>query len=247
MDITRSLITAAILTAVVAATPAVAAPGLGSKVYGATVEEGVTEVEARYGRLVGDSADGEDGLVLEFAHGFSSRFYGAVLAEFEREPGQDRRLGAIAVEAIVPVGRIEPIGLDVALYGEYAAVRGGADVAEAKLLLQHKRGRFDSRLNLIVAKPLDGGQPLEFEYAAAADFEVADEIRLGLEAFGDLGSSRHVSTRAEHYIGPVVRTEIEHVGLGELGIQAGYLFAVGRARDESNGQIRIGLEYEFKL
>jgi len=231
----------------VAAVPAIAAPGLGSKVYGATVEAGVTEVEARYGRLVGDPADGEDGFVLEFARGFSSHFYGAVLAEFEREPGQDRRLGAIAIEAIVPVGRIEPIGLDVALYGEYAAVRNGADVAEAKLLLQHKRGRFDSRLNLVAAKPLHGGQPFELEYAASADFEVVDEFRLGFEAFGDLGSSHYVTTRAEHYIGPVIKTEIEHFGPGELSVQAGYLFAIGRARDEANGQVRIGLEYEFKL
>lgn len=232
---------------IIAADPATAAPGLGSKVYGATVEAGVTEVEARYGRLVGDPADGEDGLVLEFAHGFSSHFYGALLAEFEREPGADRRLGAIAVEAIVPVGRIEPIGLDVALYGEYAAVRNGADVAEAKLLLQHKRGPFDSRLNLIAAKPLHGGEPLAFEYAASGDFEVVDEVRLGLEAFGDLGSSRHVTTRAGHYAGPVIKTEVEHFGPGELAIQAGYLFAIGHARDEANGQVRVGLEYEFKL
>lgn len=243
-NVARSITAAAILAA---AAPATAAPGLGSKVYGATVEPGITEVEARYGRLVGDPADGEDGLVLEFAHGFSTHFYGAVLAEFEREPGSNRRLGAIAVEAIVPVGRIDPLGLDVALYGEYAAVRNGADVAEVKLLLQHKRGRFDSRLNLVAAKALHGGQPASFEYAASADFEVVDELRLGFEAFGDLGSSRNFTTRADHYVGPVVKTEIEHFGPGELSVQAGYLFAIGRARDEANGQVRIGLEYEFKL
>ena len=242
--ISRTITAVAILAA---ATPVTAAPGLGSKVYGATVEAGVTEVETRYGRLVGDSADGEDGLVVEVAHGFSSHLYGAMLAEFEREPGGNRRLDALAIEVIVPVGRIDPIGLDVALYGEYAAVRNGADVAEAKLLLQHKKGRFDSRLNLVAAKPLHGGEPVSFEYAASADFEIVDEFRLGFEAFGDLGSSRHFTTRADHYVGPVVKTEIEHFGPGELGIQAGYLFAIGQARSESDGQVRVGLEYEFKL
>ena len=46
-----------------------AAPGLDDEVYGATVETGKTEIETRYGRLAGGSADGEDAFVLEAAHG----------------------------------------------------------------------------------------------------------------------------------------------------------------------------------
>ena len=121
--LTRSIAAAAMLAA---AAPAIAAPGLGSKVYGATVEPGITEVEARYGRLVGDSADGEDGLVVEFAHGFSSRFYGAVLAEFARDSGGNRRLEDIAVEAIVPLGRIEPIGLSCPSIKTLMLFKGGS-------------------------------------------------------------------------------------------------------------------------
>lgn len=81
----RLSLAAALLAGLVVAAPANAAPGLGDKVYGATVEPGVTEIEARYGRLVGDEADGEDVLKLEVAHGFSRRFYGALVGEFERE------------------------------------------------------------------------------------------------------------------------------------------------------------------
>ena len=49
------------LAALAFAQPAAAAPGVGSKVYGATVEKGVTEIEARYGRLSGGPASGAGG------------------------------------------------------------------------------------------------------------------------------------------------------------------------------------------
>ena len=235
------------LAALAFAQPAAAAPGVGSKVYGATVEKGVTEIETRYGRLSGGPASGADGLVLELAHGFSDRFYGALLAEFGREPGANRKLEAFAAEGIFTLGRIDALGLDTALYGEYEAVRGGPDAIETKLLLQHKRGPFDGRLNLKAAKPLDGGAPVEFGYAASADWAVIGELRLGAAAFGDLGTSRNLTTRAAHFAGPIVKTEIEHLGPGELGIETGYLFALGRARDATDGQFRLLLEYEFRF
>ena len=235
------------LAALAFAQPALAAPGLGSKVYGATVKPGVTEVEARYGRLSGGPASGEDGLVLELSHGFSDRFYGALLAEFEREPGATRRLEAFAAEGIFTLGRIDALGLDTALYAEYEAVRDGPDLLETKLLLQHKHGPFDGRLNLKAAKPLAGGAPLEFGYAASADWKALGDIRLGAAAFGDLGTSRAFTTRAAHFAGPIVKAEVEHFGPGELGIETGYLFALGRARDETNGQLRLLLDYEFRF
>ncbi|WP_156930426.1 hypothetical protein [Sphingomonas jaspsi] len=226
---------------------ATAAPGVGEKVYPATVEKGVSEVEARYGRLTGGPDKGEDGLVLEFAHGFTDHVYGAVLAEFEREPGGSRKLEAIALESVVNVARIEPLGLDVGLYGEYEAVRDGNDKVETKLLLQHKRGPFDGRLNLIAEKSLGGGEPVEFGYALSADWEAFDEIRLGGAAFGDFGSARSFRLGGEHFAGPIVKAEIEHFGPGELEIETGYLFALGDARDDANGQLRLNLEYEFRF
>jgi hypothetical protein len=231
--------------ALAAAAPAHAAPGLDEIVYGATVEPGETEFEARYGRLTGDAADGEDALVLEASHGFSSHFYGAALAIFEREPGDQRRLAAVALEAIAPLGRIEALGLDTALYVEIEAPLHDAAKLETKLLLEKRSGAFDSRLNLIAEKALDGGSPVEFRYAASADFGVADDIRIGAEAFGELGTSDHLTTRGEHYLGPSISAELEHVGSAEVELRAGYLFALGHARDITDGQLRFGLAYEF--
>ncbi|MEO8724286.1 MAG: hypothetical protein ABI395_12370 [Sphingobium sp.] len=227
-------------------TSALAAPGAGEKVYGATVEPDVTEIETRYGRLTGDTADGEDALAIELAHGFGDKFYGAVDVETERTPSGSRKVEAIAVEAIVPIAHIDALALDVALYGEYAAVRHGPDALETKLLLQHRRGGFDGRLNLVAERSLQSGAPVEFGYAASVDWQAFGEFRLGAQAFGNLGSSRDFLPREEHFAGPMVKTEIEHLpAKGELEIEAGYLFALGSARDQTNGQLRLVLEYEF--
>lgn len=238
---------AALVLAAVSA-PAVAAPGLGEKVYGATVEKGISEAEVRYGRLVGDEADGEDGTVVELSHGLSDRFYGGVLLEFERKAGERRRLEAVGLEGIIAVGRLKAIDTDVAVYGEYDGVRDGADKFETKLLLEHRKGPFDGRLNLVAEKELKQGAAVEFGYAASADWKLVGDLRGGIEGFGEFGSSRRLFPRAEHFVGPMLKAELEHLpGRGELGIEAGYLFALGAARDETNGQARLVLEYEFRF
>lgn len=225
-----------------------AAPGVGEKVYGATIDPGLTEIEARYGRLQGGPDAGEDGLVLELAHGFSKKFYAAALVELEKEPGHGREVEAVSIEAITPLGRIDALQLDVAFYGEYEIVRHGADALETKLLLQHGAGSFDSRLNLKAAKTLQSGQAVNFGYAASADWAAFGEFRLGLAAFGDLGTARHFLPHAEHFAGPIVKTELEHLpGKSELEIEAGYLRAFGTARNDADGQWRLLLEWEKRF
>lgn len=241
MRLHLSLVVAAAATLI--ATPAAATPALGEAVYGATVEAGETELEARYGRLTGGEDSGEEGLVVEAAHGFSPRFYAAVLGEFEREQGDKRRLEALSIEAIHTLARIQPLGVDVAVYGEYEAVLHGPDKLEAKLLLEKRQGALDARLNLIANRPLVSGAPVSFGYAASADVAALGEFRLGAAAFGDLGSSRLLTTRSEHFAGPIVKTEIEHLGGGEIEVETGYLFALGRARDDAKGQVRLLLAY----
>ncbi|MEO6093585.1 MAG: hypothetical protein ABIT04_13650 [Novosphingobium sp.] len=216
-----------------------AEPGLAGKVYGARLEPGTTELEARYGRLTGGAQDGDDALILEAAHHFSEKFYAAVLLETGRPRQASRSVDAIAVEGIVHLARIEALGLDVAAYGEYGFDRGGPNAAETKLLLQHQAGTFDGRLNLIAEKTLRSGEEVEIGYAASADWALAGKFRAGAAAFGEFEGRRH-------YVGPIVKTEIEHLPLGgELEIETGYLFAVGNARHDSQGQARLLLEYEF--
>ena len=239
----RCLISAIILLS--ASSAAHSAPGLDDAVYGASVEADKTEFETRYGRLTGGNLDGEDAFVLETAHGFSSRFSGAALATFERRPGNRRRLGALALEGIFVLGQVKGLGLQTAVYMEVEHSLHGRDKIETKLLMEHRRGRIDSRLNLIAGRALTSGAPVEFSYAASADIEIGDDVRVGAEALGDLGTSRRFTARGEHFVGPVLKAELDYLGPGELELRAGYLLAVDRSRDERKGQLRLGLEYEF--
>lgn len=228
-----------------ASSAACAAPGLDAVVYGATVEAGKSEIETRYGRLSGGPADGEDAFVIEASHTFGPRFYGAALATFEREPGSGRQLETLALEGIYRLGRVKGLDLDTAVYVEIEHGLHGPDNLETKLLLERRKGPFDARLNLIAERQFLSGAPVEFGYAASADYGIADDISLGAEAFGDLGTSHSLTVRSEHFIGPAAKVELEHLGRGELELRAGYLFAVDRARDGTKGQFRFGLEYEF--
>jgi hypothetical protein len=235
-------VSAALVVYSLSAIPAQAAPGLGSEVYGATVEQGEVEAEARYGRLDDGPNAGEDTLNLELAWSPSDRLRLGTQLEFEREPGSSRKAEALGFEAIYTLGRVG--GIDVAAYGEYEIVFDGTDAVETKLLFQRKAGAIDARLNLIAAKPLADGAKVELSYAASADVAVAGEVRAGLAAFGNLGTFTDFLPYEEHFAGPMVKAEVE--GLGpELEIEAGYLFAFGKARDDANGQFRLILGMEF--
>ena len=219
-----------------------ATPGLGDEIYGATAEAGRTEAEARYHRLGGGPAGGDDVLKLEATHHLNDRLRLAAFGEFAREGGGPRRAEEAGIEAIYTLGRVG--GIDVALYGEYAlGLNGHDDGLEAKLLLERRRGPFDVRFNLTAEKALVASEPVELSYAAAADYAVG-EVRLGVEAFGDLGTFRSFLPRAAHFAGPRAAVEIE--GLGpELELSAGYLFALDRVSAQSKGQFRFGIEMEF--
>lgn len=233
----------AAIVACTLATPAWAAPGLGGEVYGANVEQGEIELEAIYGELDGGADDGEDVLKLEAGYGVTDKLRIGVLTELEKEPAGGRKAEEVAIEAIYELGSAG--GVDFAVYGEYAiGLNGNADKLEAKLLVQHRSGPLDLRFNLIGEKELEGGAKVELAYAASADVETFGEVRLGVQAYGELGGFDRFLPRAEHFIGPVAKAEIE--GLGpEIGIEAGYLFALGAARDDSDGQFRLKLEIEF--
>ena len=230
------------LAAMLAPCAAQAAPGIDDEVYGAEVTKGKTEIESIYGRLVGGEDDGENVLVLEAAHGFTDSLRIGVRAEIEQEPGETREFESFGVEAIYELGRVGPVNF--AVYSEYEAVFEGADKVETKLLAQAKPGPLDLRFNLIAEKELRSGAPVELEYATSADVKAIGDLRLGMQAFGQLGTTEDFLPRAEHFLGPVAKFEIEGFG-PELECEIGYLFAAGKARDDADGQLRVFVEMEF--
>ena len=233
------------------AAPAFAEAPLATEVYGATVESGLSEGEIRYGRLAGGEGSGTELTKFELARGFSKHFWGGVVAQVSREAGASRRLEAFEFEGRFPVGRVG--GFDLAVMAEYEAnTNHHADVAGGKLIVQRHAGPFDARLNLLAEKPFDGS-PIALGYAALVTDEVVEHVHLGAMAVGGSGTTRRVTLRDDHFIGPFARLEIERgeEGSGEprggFELEAGYLVALGRARDDSKGQIRLGVDYEFRF
>lgn len=228
------------LAALAFASPALAAPGMGNEVLGTEVSPGEIETELRYDRLAGGAEDGEDVVQLEASYAASGRLRLAIQAEFEREAGQSRQADSLGIQALYVLGRLG--GVDVAVYGQYEIGFDRTDSIEAKLVFQHRPGPADLRLNLIAEKPLSTGAPVELSYAVLADSEISPNLRLGAQAFGELGTFRRLFERGGHFAGPVARLRLESSG---LELEASYLVALGSARDDTKGQVRIALGADF--
>lgn len=232
---------------------AMADPGLANMVYSPYVKKGLTEVEVRAGRLTGGPLDGEQAAIVEVEHGVNDRLSVAVLAEFEQHAGEARKLDAVAVEAVAYLGQIPGLGIDVGGYLEYEQrIHNESGVAEAKLLLAKRSGGFEGLLNLIAHRPLTdraGEDDTEFGYAAQATWDVGHNLRLGGQAFGDLGTDRSPGGRQAHYLGPVAKWEVRPAWLngGELEVEGAYLLPAGAARDDANGQVRFAVAYERRF
>jgi len=232
---------------------AAAEPGHTNKVYRPYVKKGVTEVEVRAGRLTGGPLDGEQAAVVEFEQGVNDRLSLAVLAEFEDQAGEARKLDALAVEGVAYLGQIPGLGVDVGGYLEYEQrIHNESGVAEAKLLLAKRSGTFEGLLNLIAHRPLSdraGEHDTEFGYAAQGTWGVGHNLRLGGQAFGDLGTDRSFGGRQAHYLGPVAQWEVHPAWLkgGELEFEGAYLLPVGTASDDADRQVRFVVEYERRF
>ncbi len=234
------------------ASAAAADPRLDEKVYSPYVLNGVAELEARVGREVGGPLDGQTTTVLEAEYGLNDRISLALVGALANEPGVGTRFNGIGVEGIGYLGRIPGVGVDTGLYLEYKhGLKGEDDVAEAKLLLAKTEGRFQGLLNLIVERPLGvpaGEGFAEYGYAASATWQTVGALRLGVEAFGDLGSDRSFLGRQGAYIGPQVKWEGRpRFSPVEIDIDAGWLAAVGPARGEADSQFRFGVELERRF
>ena len=245
----------ALAASLACATPALAdspaalsAPGLGEEVYGATVEAQEVELESRYGMLTGGSANGQENARVEAGYGVTGNLAVAVMGEFERDPNNSLKPSRLGFEGVYHLGRVA--GVDVAAYAEYEHGFIDPDSIETKLLLQRRTGLWDVRFNLIGEKPLRATEPMGFTYASSVDRQVVRNLRLGVTAFGNLGTVNTLLPRAEHYVGPVAKLRIPMAdadGDDDNGviIEAGYLFAAGATARETTGQMRINVEFEM--
>ena len=166
-------------------------------------------------------------------------------------PGTTTRLEAFNVEAQVYLGRIPGLGVDVGLVGEYVQpIHNVAGAAEVSLLLGRNFGPVRARFNLVAEQPLtdrDDEGAMAFAYSAQAALPLRGGLELGLQAYGDLGDNHDFGAHNGHYVGPMIAWEAELPGETAFSFEAAWLAAVGAARDESNGELRLLLELERRF
>lgn len=235
--------------------PALADPRLDEIVYSPYVENHMVEVESRFGQEVGEgSLKGANTFVTEAEFGLNDRLSVALLTKVERAPGERRRLTKVAVESVYYLGQIPEIGIDAGLYLELAkGTNGESDGGEAKLLLAKTAGRFQGLLNIIAERPLSGPSSEAFAsygYAASATWRTIGNLRLGVEAFGDLGSDKGFLKSGDTgaYVGPQLKWEGRpNGGPVELAVDAGWLAALGPNRSEGRSQARVNVKLERRF
>lgn len=235
----RTLFGLILLAAVGVASHAAAQPGVISGVDEATVERGVLEAELNSAVLSGGPEGGLSATEIELEYGFTDRLAVALLTEVGRESGGPLRNQAWAVEATWHAATL-PGDIEFGVLGEYLVERDGTSVAEGKLLFERTSGPMDARLNLVVERELSRARETAFGYAASVDWEVAPQLRLGVQAFGALGDQDGFGGRREHFLGPVAQYAFTGPpGGNEIEVSGGYLFPLGEARQVSDGQLRF--------
>lgn len=246
------LILTAALVALGAASTAVADPRLDEVVYSPYIENGQAEFEVRSARQLGGPQGGDMDTVLEAEYGLNDRLSLALVGTFERSARQSLHLSGVGLEAVTYVGQIPGLGVDVGAYAEYTqGLRGESNVLEGKILLAKQVQRFQGLLNLIVERPVSGPSDERFAaygYAASATWRTVGTLRVGAEAFGDLGDDHRFLGRQGAYVGPQFLWEGRpaHSPI-EIGVDAGWLFPVGTDRAEAKSQLRLSVELEHRF
>ncbi len=232
------------------ATAAAADPRLDEVVYSPYVEARTLELEVRGAHQNGGSLRGANTVVTEVEYGVNDRLSLALVLTDETPANDTGRLTGVGLEGIAYLGRIPGIGVDAGLYLEYTAGQNGeTDRGEAKLLLAKTEGRFQGLLNLIAERPFHaprGEGYATYGYAASATWRTVGRLRLGVEAFGDLGDDHGVLARRQGaYLGPQLKWGGRPRGFPvSVVVDAGWLAAVGPSRQEGRTQTRLGVELE---
>ncbi len=247
----KRLLIPLLLAAILEATGAAADPRLDEKVYTPYVQNGVAELEVYGARQNGGPTGGDATTVIEGEYGLNDRVSLSLVGAVARSGGEGSRLTSLGVEGVAYIGQIPRLGVDTGVYVEYKqGLNGEANVLEGKLLFAKVAGRFQGLLNLIVERPFSPRDEAygAYGYAASATWRTFGPLRLGAEAFGDLGGDHAFLGRQGAYVGPQALWEGRPYGLPfEIGVDAGWLFPVGTARQETRSQLRLGLELERRF
>ena len=234
------------------ATAAQADPRLDEKVYDPYVRNHVLEAETRVARETGGALDRSVAYIGELEYGVSDNLSLAVLGKVTGGGGEPSRLRGVGIEAVYYLGQIPGLGVDVGLYGEYMkGLSDGETALEGKLLFAKRAGPVQALVNLIVERPLHvpGEGYANYGYAGSVTVRAAKGLRLGVQAFGDLGDDRgFLKGRQGAYVGPQLLWEARSkTSPVELEVGVSWLKSVGANTREADSQFRVTLELERRF
>jgi high-affinity iron transporter len=217
-------------------------------VYSPLVEQGEIAIELRghYDIDGDDSRDGGAAYKVDLEWAPVARWRTELVAEAEREPGEDLDATELAWENIIQLTEQGRYWADLGLLAEYAysLEDDGADAVEFGFLAQKEFGRNEARVNLIFEQELESGADLEMEYRWQYRYRLNERFEPGVEMYGGLGEWGEVGSFDDHeqQLGPAVFGKVRKAG-GAIRYEAGLLF--GLTNESPDATVRFLLEYEF--
>ncbi|OGT76812.1 MAG: hypothetical protein A2W76_02320 [Gammaproteobacteria bacterium RIFCSPLOWO2_12_47_11] len=220
------------------------------KVYSPYVKKGELAIETRGNTTIDDdnNKDGSQRHVFELEYGVTDWWKTAFVARLNKPGDGTLRYDSTAWENIIQLTEKGKYWLDAGLYLEYklADESSVADKFETKLLFEKPAFGFRHTLNLVFEKEVGehSKESVEFEYAWRTTKEIAEEIALGIEAFGGVGEIRNTKSLEdqEHRLGPVFYHEVEIGGM-KIDYNLAWLFGLTDASPDHT--FRWQLEFEF--
>jgi hypothetical protein len=221
------------------------------KVYSPIVTKGKLAVGNRGNTTIDDDDehDGSQRHVFLIEYGVTDWWKTEIVARLNKKAEHSLRYYATAWENIFQLTEQGKYWLDAGLYLEYKLKdeKNDPDIFEAKLLLEKPVQGFQNTLNLIIEQELgsDGDDDLEFGYAWRTRKEIGHHMKIGFEAFGELGELRDIESldHQEHRIGPVFYHAIELGHHREIEYNIGWLF--GLTDESPDNTFRWQIEFVF--
>ena len=183
---------------------------------------------------------------VELEYGILNHLQLAYYEVYTWDRERDWERDEFKIEAKLRLAEVGAWPVDVALYTEYANPDGhreiSSDELENKVILSKDVGPWNVIGNFIFEKPLNNGNPWEYEYTAGVSYALTPRTRVGLEIKEGLGDSDDFdafSSRQPLYVVPGLYMSLTpHVRL-----LVGPAFGLTRVSDDL--QLKSIVEVEF--
>jgi len=142
--------------------------------------------------------DGESALLAEFSYGVNDWWYTAAIAQFESGPGGDLELHDIGWENLIELtGTRDDLFRTRSTAKSNSRPKTASRRARIQSIAEYRQRReFPLQPDLRARVRQQRSDVTEFGYAVRAVRYVDDHVALGVEGFGDLGTSTTSATRS---------------------------------------------------